>query len=166
MSKTIKRNALIARIHIAKSRAVICPACNLLQFSPSCSVCHREDLLPLDDQRYRTILTMAGGSSSCKTLSNAGLLKAMEVFDRAGFAEEHPYVSPKSEQNQQRKNVARQIRHRAPQVLGASWEARVKGFMRKNFDKESLEFLTAEELRTVIGWINRTDKYQKRSNYS
>ncbi len=164
----MKRNAMIARIHIAKNKALTCPDCELLQFSAQledgCPLCGRTDLLPLSEERYRRILMGAGGVPSCRDMSDAGLRRVMDVFDSAGFSKEHPYVSPEAEQNRQRQNVARRIRYRGPQVLGENWEIRVRGFMRKNFDKESLEFLTAEELRTVIGWINRTDKYQKRSN--
>lgn len=165
----MKRNAMIARIHIAKGRALTCPDCELLQFSAqpngSCSLCGCTGLLPLGEERYRRILMGAGGALSCRDMSDAGLRRVMDVFDAAGFSREYPYVSPEAEQSRQRQNVVRRIRHRGPQVLGENWEIRVRGFMRKNFDKESLEFLTAEELRTVIGWINRTDKYQKRSNH-
>lgn len=163
----MKRNAMIARIHIAKSRALTCPECGILQFSAlfqdGCPGCGRTDLLPLSDERYRRILMGAGGAPSCRDISDAGLVRVMDVFDTAGFSKEHPYVSPKAEQVRQRQSVVRRIKYRAPRVLGDNWEIRIRGFIRKNFDKESLEFLTADELRMVIGWINRTDKYQKRS---
>ncbi len=156
----MKRNALIARIHIAKSKALVCDICGRLVFGPECPACHVADLSPLPDERYRQILMATGGSVSCSSVGDWGLTKVMEVFDRAGFAEAYPYISAEKEQANQKRKVIRHIEIRAPAVLGANWEGRVQGFMKKSFDKPSLQFCTPEELRKVIGWINRTAKYQ------
>jgi hypothetical protein len=156
----MKRHALIARIHIAKSRAQLCSICGRVVFGSYCPACKTEDLQPFTDERYRRILMAAGGYPSCSQIGDQGLMKVMEVFDRAGFAEAYPYISPEKEQANQKRRVIRHIEIRAPSVLGNSWEARLGGFIRKNFDKASLHFCTPEELRKVIGWINRTAKYE------
>lgn len=161
----MNRKAVIARIHIAKSRAMVCPVCDRLTFKDSCDRCgDDQDTVAISDERYRQSLMAAGGARSCSQMGDQGLIRVMQLFDRAGFAEEHPHVSPESEQRRQRQRVIWQIRNRAIEVLGVSWEPRVMGFVWKNFHKASLEFCTAQELRKVIGWINRTAKYQEKNN--
>lgn len=155
----MKRTALIARIHIAKSRAQVCSFCGRIVFAPECKPCHTADLVELTDERYRKILMAAGGVPSCSKMSDKGLVKVMEVFDHAGFSEAYPYISPEKEQADQKRRVIHHIEIRAPAVLGPTWQARLEGFVKKNFDKPSLQFCTTEELRKVIGWINRTAKY-------
>lgn len=158
----MKRTALIARIHIAKSRAQVCTICGRLVFGLECPACHTDALSEFSDVRYRRILMATGGASSCREIGDQGLLKVMEVFDRAGFAEAYPYVSPEKEQANQKRRVIRHIEIRAPAVLGPSWQTRLEGFIGKKFEKQSLTFCTSEELRKVIGWINRTAKYESK----
>jgi hypothetical protein len=156
----MNKQALIARIHIAKSKAQVCDICGRLVFGHECPACKTDKLSRFPEARYRSILMSVGGSNSCSTMGDQGLVRVMDVFDRAGFAIAYPYISPEKEQARQKKNVIRHIEIRAPVVLGATWEARLQGFIKKSLDKPSLQFCTSEELRKVIGWINRTDKYQ------
>ncbi len=159
----MNRKAIIARIHIAKSRAMVCPVCERLTFKSFCDVCgDDQDTVALGEDRYRQLLMAAGGARSCAQLGDQGLVRVMALFDRAGFADEHPHVSAEAEQRRQRARVIWQIGIRAPAVLGDNWKRRVEGFVKKNFDKGTLKYCTADELRKVIGWINRTEKYQTR----
>jgi hypothetical protein len=158
----MNKQALIARIHIAKSRAQVCEICGRMVFGSECPACKSDKLLKFPESRYRSILMSVGGAPSCSTMGDQGLVRVMDVFDRAGFAEAHPYISPEKEQARQKKNVIRHIEIRAPVVLGVTWESRLQGFVKKSFDKPSLQFCTPDELRKVIGWINRTAKYQSK----
>lgn len=110
---------------------------------------------------YRETLKAIGGTDSCATMDLNGLAKVADMFDHAGYSEAYPYISPARESRRQRFAVIRQIRIRAPVVLGPTWEERVRGFGKKAFDKETLEFMDMVELRKVIGWINRTEKYRR-----
>jgi hypothetical protein len=158
----MNKQALIARIHIAKARAQVCDICGRMVFGDECPACKTTKLSKFPESRYRSLLMSVGGSSSCSTMGDQGLVRVMDVFDRAGFAVAYPYISPEKEQARQKKNVIRHIEIRAPVVLGLTWEARTQGFVKNNFDKQSLQFCTSEELRKVIGWINRTAKYQSK----
>lgn len=157
----MKRNALIARIHIAKGKCMVCTRCDRLVFDKGCGGCgDNTPLAPISDKRYRTLLMAVGGTSSCATMSDSGLVKVMGLFDRAGFAKAYPFVSMEDEAAKSRKKVIWAIRARAPDVLGPDWERRVEGFVKKSFNKPSLTFCDPTELRKVFGWINRTAKYQ------
>lgn len=159
----MNRNKIIARIHIAKSKCMVCTKCRRLVFGSECGGCGPDAVLePITDKRYRTLLMASGGSQSCSTMSDAGLVKVMDLFDRAGFAKAYPFVSMEDEAAKSRKKVIWAIRARAPDVLGPDWERRVEGFIKKSFDKPSLTFCDPMELRKVFGWINRTDKYKSK----
>lgn len=157
----MSRNSLIARIHIAKARCMVCSRCARLVFGSSCEGCGEGvSLSPLPEQRYRRLLMATGGADSCKDISDAGLIRVMDLFDRAGFSKEYPCTSFESDEAKRRKKVTWAIRIRAPDVLGPDWEKRVEGFVKKNFDKPSLTFCDPHELRKVFGWINRMAKQQ------
>ena len=157
----MSRNTMIARIHIAKGKCMVCTKCKRLVFDKECGGCGSDALLePISDTRYRTLLMAVGGSSSCATMCDSGLVKVMDLFDRAGFAKAYPFVSMEDEAANSRKKVIWAIRARAPDVLGLDWERRVEGFVKKSFGKPSLTFCDPVELRKVFGWINRTAKYQ------
>lgn len=156
-----KRNRLVSLVHIARAKARVCIKCGMLHFGKSeCCQCGRT-LSHMPDFWYRSILEAAGGADSCALMDEQGLQKVMDVFNQAGFREACPYVSPKAEQTRQNSAVRRNICIRAEEVLGSNWQARLLGFIKANFEKDSLDFCDAQELRKVIGWINRTDKRQK-----
>lgn len=158
----MNRNALLARIHIAKARCQVCTRCGRLVFGPSCGGCGEDTPLEdLPDDRYRKLLMAAGGAASCKDMSESGLVKVMDLFDQAGFSKAYPLTSFESDEAKRRKRVMWAIRIRAPDVLGPTWEKRIEGFVKKNFDKPSLAFCDPNELRNVFGWINRTAKRNK-----
>lgn len=159
----MSRQTLIARIHIAKARCMVCPVCGSLSFgSTDCGRCGSgRTLEPLSDNRYRALLQAVGGSASCSALSDPALMRVMDLFDRAGFSKAYPYTSPEAEMARGKRRVIWAIGSRAPQVLGSDWEKRVEGFVKKYFGKASLSFCDPTELRKVIGWVNRTAKYRK-----
>ncbi len=155
------RPALIARIHIAKAKALVCSNCGRLFFGTTCPGCAASVPKQLDQWRYQEILKAIGGEGSCTDLEDTDLEKVMEFFDQAGFSKAHPYISPKREMEIERHKVIRYIQIRAPVVLGSDWERRVLGFIQAKIHKQKLEWCDADELRKVIGWINRTYKYQQ-----
>jgi hypothetical protein len=86
----------------------------------------------------------------------------MAFFDKAGFsALPHP-LSVKAAERRARAGTVWRIRERAQAVLGPSWQARVHGFMVSKLGKTQFDELTDDELRMVIGWINRMDKYTRK----
>ncbi|AEC02060.1 phage protein GemA/Gp16 family protein [Parasphaerochaeta coccoides] len=155
------RHALLAKIHMAKSRVLTCPVCGRLFFEETCPDHPARQGVELSDFAYRGILKALGGTDTCAFMDDKRLVKVADFFDRVGFSKAYPRVSPEGETRRAKYGTIRHIRIRAPVVLGAAWESRLLGFMQKNFDKISLEWLDPNELRKVIGWINRTAKYEK-----
>lgn len=155
--------ALIARIHIAKQYARIC-TCGRLFFGDTCPDCGAKDSKIMPTWYYRQILMTLTNKDSCSDMPKADLSKVMEFFDRAGFSAAHPYKDPFKEIQRQLAGTRAQIRKRGKVVLGPDWESRVDGFVHDVVRKQSLDKCCMYELRQVIGWINRTAKYQKSSN--
>lgn len=155
-----KRNGLIARIHIAKGKAVICTECNRLFFGNTCPDCRSTDAKPLDDWRYREILKAVTGEDTSAKLGEVDLLKMLDFFNHAGYRETYPFIaSPQHEQKKQDWAVRKRITSFAAHLLGSDWEARVIGFVQKTIGKDSLDHCDSHELRKVIGWLNRYQKY-------
>lgn len=159
----MNRHSLLASIHIAKKAALMCTSCNRLFFGESCPDCKARGR-PLADWEYRQLVGAVTGEDSCSHADENDLRKVMDLFNRAGFREAHPYVSPQHESWKARQGTMAQIRRRARQVFGPSGEERVGGFLKKVIGKEDLSFCDVVELRRVIGWINRTAGYQSRRN--
>lgn len=161
MTGKCKRERLVALVHMAKARALVCSKCGSLHFGISeCLQCGRK-LSRMPEFWYRSILEAATGYDTCALIDENGLEKIMKIFNEAGFEEAYPYINPRAEQTRQNKAVRRNIYKRAEEVLGDNWQARLAGFVRLSFSKDSLAFCDAHELRKVIGWINRTGKSQK-----
>lgn len=159
----MNNKALISRIHIAKSKALICDECNALTFKNRC-FCGSTNLLPLSDGYYRHLLVKTTSKESCKDMDYNSLRKVMNLFDTAGFSEAYPHVSHAREQYRQKKGIIKEIHRKAPIGLGDYWKERLGGYVLKKFSKERLEWCDAYELRNIIGWINRTAKYKKKGD--
>lgn len=157
------RKALLAVIHIAKKDCFSCTNCGAITFSSSCPYCTDSALISLTEERYRNLLKEATGQSSCSLINDENLMKVVDLFNRAGFKKEHPYLSPQRELSRERRRVMKSIQIRAPAVLGETWEARVAGFVHSVIKKDKLQWCTMTELRRVYGWLNRTDKYNKKN---
>lgn len=159
------RQSMIARIHIAREKALRCTGCGRMffQVSGKCPACGEVgERLP--DWYYRQILLASGGEDSCRRLDDKSLAKVMEVFDQAGFAKAFPHVSPAKAERRARLALQNVIRVRAREVLGDHWGERLQGFLDKSIGKSALAFCDMEELRKVIGWINRAAKYAHKEN--
>ncbi len=156
------RRSLMGKIHIAKKVAYTCPDCNRVHFGDYCPDCGNENPVILDDAAYRKILILLTNHSSCAHMSENDLKVVADYFDRAGFKEAHPFVSVKAEARKQRRKVLFHIYKVAPQILGENWESRIEGFVQSKVGKSRLDWCDAEELRKVIGWIHRYQKYNER----
>lgn len=156
----VNRQALIAKIHIAKKAALRCTECGRIHYDEFCPDCGSEIPKVLSDEEYRGTLGMLTGFSSCAEMDEPALQVVGDFFDRCGFKEAYPYVSPAAERKKQRRHVLWNIRRVAPEVLGENWESRVEGFVRNRIGKATLEWCDEEELRKVIGWVNRIRKYR------
>lgn len=153
-----KQHTLIARIHIAKQQARIC-VCGRLFFGVKCPDCGLEESKAMPDWYYRQILSTLTDRDTCYGMNKEDLAKVADFFNRAGFASTSP-----SNQGKSRWGTISQIRKRGKGVFGPEYESRINGFLRKVVQKSALEECDMKELRWVIGWINRTAKYQKSSN--
>jgi hypothetical protein len=155
----MNRRSLLASVHIARKAALMCTLCNRLFFGQSCPDCGAHGR-PLADWEYRQFVGAVTGEDSCSHADENDLRKVMDLFNRAGFREAFPYVSPHQEAWKARQGTMAQIHRRARQVFGPSAEERVQGFLEKVIGKQELKFCDVVELRRVIGWINRTARYQ------
>jgi phage gp16-like protein len=156
------RRSLMGKIHIAKKVALLCSGCGRLFFGEECPDCGNGEPRQLDDYSYRAILDSLTGYTSCAEMTERDLQVVADYFDRAGFREAHPHVSPKSEERRQRLAVMHHIKRIAPGILGSTWESRIEGFVRSKIGKATLEWCDADELRKVVGWIHRYQKYNQR----
>lgn len=156
------KKKLIARIHIAKNKAQRCPEHGLFfALDGKCPQCgNTGESLP--DFYYRQILLSAGGKKSSTELSEENLKKVLEVFDKAGFKEAYPYISPAKAEKEAREALQKQIYFRAKQVLGPNWQFRLQGFLVRTVGTNYLSFCSMKQLRQVIGWINRAEKYSSK----
>ena len=156
------RKALLAVIHIAKKDCYSCSSCGAITFGAHCPSCVKSTLTPLTEERYRELLQATTGERSCSQISDENLVKVVDLFNRAGFKREYPWLSPQHELTRERRRVISSIQIRAPAVLGESWESRLDGFVHSIIKKDRLQWCTMNELRRVYGWLNRTDKYNKK----
>lgn len=162
--KEMTRNDMLALIHIQKAKALSCTQCQQLYFGKNCPGCGSDDAKPLDDWRYREILKAIGGSDSCTRIEDKYLKVIIEFFNDAGYQKAHPFTSPAPNSPAWQKSaVIAQIKKRAPKVLGPTWENRLAGFL-TIMKKTNLKACDEKELRKVIGWINRTEKYRSKKN--
>ncbi|MGD1832528.1 MAG: phage protein GemA/Gp16 family protein, partial [Sphaerochaetaceae bacterium] len=99
------RQALIAKIHIAKKAALVCSGCSRTYFGSYCPDCGSEEPQEYTDEEYRNTLAMLTGLTSCADMSDADLQLVGDYYDKAGFKEAHPYISPDAEHRRQRRAV-------------------------------------------------------------
>ena len=156
------RKALLAVIHIAKKDCYSCTNCGAITFGDSCPSCVKSTLTSLTEERYRELLVATTGKHSCSLISDDSLVKVVDLFNRAGFKKEHPFLNPQRELTRERRRVMQSIQIRAPAVLGDSWEVRLDGFIHSVLKKDRLQWCSMSELRRIYGWLNRTDKYNKK----
>lgn len=155
----VTRRAIVAKIHMAKDRARICQVCRRIHFSDICPACEIDNQEIMDDARYRKFLTELTGLNSCSKMTERDLKKVADAFDRAGYSAAYPYLSPTKELRKQKERMKRHILKRAPLVLGYKWQCRLQGMLTK-MGKPSLDFCDFTDLRKLLGWLNRTEKYQ------
>lgn len=156
----------IQMIHIARSKAVVCPACGKIRCSDEgkaptvCGDCGI-DMEPMTDAKYRSILLAITGKDSSKSLDEDGLEKVWQVFTTAGFK---PRTGSSIDQvkvdwNAGRRKTIGVIMSEAKRTLGPSWEYRLEKFVASKNDGETrLYRLSDAALRQVIGWIRRSSK--------
>lgn len=163
------RKALVRLIHIAKHAAKFCLTCNAVSYAErNCPSCGSAYLNPMRDSRYREVLETLTGKQSCADMDEGELRKVLDFFRAAGFKPKAP-VTPKAvaerAERKARYGLLNEIARRAKQVLGPSWMVRVRRFVQVEVlkdDSSDLEDCSDVELRKVIGWINRTDRYNRK----
>ena len=151
----MERKELMKLIHIAASRARLCPDCGKVLFLKECRDCG-VSTIPLSEERYRRILE-SFGASSCRFLPDPDLEKVYRFFLRAGFV---PREDPaKGHAAARRRTIAITVKE-AKALFGEKlWEQRLMGFVRKAIGKPTLWECDDKELRKALGWLRRYRKY-------
>lgn len=151
----------MARIHIAKAKALICDRHGLFFARSGC--CPRCGAIggSLPDYLYRQILLAAGGFDSCRHMDEKDLEAVMRLFDDAGFARAWPHETPQTAIDKANKALIRRIFQLGWIVFGKGYAERISGFVRKCIGKESIYGCDQNELRKVVGWIRRAGKTAK-----
>lgn len=160
------RKEYIQLIHIARSKAVTCPACHKIRCRDQdngpavCSDCGI-DMEPMDEDQYRRILSTVTGKTSSKDMDEEELAKVWQVFTTAGFK---PRTGSSIDQvradwKEGRRKTIGVIMSEAKRTLGPSWEHRLEKFVAsKNNGETRLYKLSDASLRQVIGWLRRSAK--------
>lgn len=163
------RGSLLRLVHVAKRSARYCISCGTVSYAErNCPSCGSAYLNPMRDSRYREVLLALTGKHSCADMDDDELRKVLDFFKAAGFEPKAP-ASPKAAavqaERKARYGLLRQIARRAKEVLGPAWALRVRRFVQEAVlkdDDADLEDCSDVELRKVIGWINRTEKYTRK----
>jgi RNA polymerase subunit RPABC4/transcription elongation factor Spt4 len=154
----MRREKLIQLIHIASKNAKQCAKCQRMFYGNTCPECESQIYTNFTKDNYKDLLLKVTGKTSCKELQEFELKKVYEVFKKAGFTP----ASNKSEVVQEvlagNRGTINTIYSRGKQVLGPAYKKRIYGFVKLKFKGKSLNSLSKNELRAVIGWINRMSK--------
>lgn len=163
------RNTLLRLVHVAEHKARFCLTCGTVSYAErSCPSCGSVYLNPMRDSRYREVLVSLTGKRSCADMDDDELRKVLAFFVAAGFepkAQASPKAVAERAERKARYGLLNEIARRAKQVLGPSWMTRVRRFVQVEVlkdDSSDLEDCSDIELRKVIGWINRTDRYNRK----
>lgn len=156
----MEKNQLIKLIHVAKNQAKECQSCSRIFFGDKCTKCRNDSFIKLRDERYRRILQMITGKTSCSKMNIDDLEKVYVLFYNAGFRPHLKGNASKIKEDIHKGDMGtiKTIYGRGKAVLGPSYKSRIEGFARLKFEETNLHKLETKELRTIIGWINRLAK--------
>lgn len=159
--RTEKEMALIARIHIAKAKALNCEKHGLFFSKSGCCPKCGELGGSLPDYLYRQILLATGGYDSCRHMDEKDLEAVMGFMDEAGFSKAWPHETPKKAMEKANEVLIRRIFQLGWIVFGKGYAERINGFVKKCIEKESIYGCDQNELRKIVGWIRRAGKTAK-----
>ena len=158
----MERKAIIREIHIRKQVASECVCCKSVYFGIGCPACGSTLSRELSEDRYRIFLAEITGKRSCSDMSMEELSAVISQMDKVGWPE---YAElERRNHRESRKRTIGIIIASAKNALGESWEERLCGFMAAKIGKERLWSCTDNELRMLIGWLRRTERFGKRKN--
>ncbi len=153
----INRKAKIKLIHTIKHKLVECVSCSRVRDgNTTFCECGQADAIPLPDKTYRNILERYTGVTTCNLMDDSQLALMADKF-----------ISMTNQQEEYVRALGRliyAIRHKAPEVLGDSWERRIQGFTKK-MGRASLRDCNHQELRKIHGWLSRKKKQQEGDNH-
>lgn len=154
----MERNKLITLIHVASNNAHKCSKCQRIFYGKPCPVCESNSFTYFSREDYKDLLIKLTGKTSCKELTDDQLNKVYEFFIKAGFkpVSKKPNVIKEIESGNY--GTINRIYGRGKQVLGPAYKKRIYGFVKIKFKGKTLNNLDKNELRAVIGWINRMAK--------
>jgi len=152
------RQKMLAKIHIAANQARICTNnnCRRLCFEGVCPSCGAETR-QMSEMDYRRFLLNCTGLSSCGYMNREQLQRIIKVFELAGFVFKKRGTLQEA-MNDSRLAMVTKIEAEAERYLGENWQARLRGYCRKVFNKDDLRFLTFNELRHIWGFMRRQQK--------
>ncbi|MGD1818238.1 MAG: phage protein GemA/Gp16 family protein [Pleomorphochaeta sp.] len=154
----MKREKLIQLIHVASKNAKKCAKCKRLFYEGSCPSCDSMIYIQFSREEYTNLLQTITGKKSCKDLQDFELEKVYEVFRKAGFVPVSNKPEIIKEIDKGNRGTIHMIFERGKEVLGPAYKKRIYGFVRIKYKGKPLNNLSKNELRAVIGWINRMSK--------
>lgn len=140
----------------------MCMDCGAVTFGSFCELCSSDRLIRISDNRYREVLINITGKSSCSQMKGEELKAVVDFFNQAGWPK---YSDREQVKAADAKAVLRTIvRKKSKALYGDSCEQRVNGFCQKVLDVEVLEDCDFKQLRRVIGWLRRYQKYHNQDD--
>ena len=166
-----RRRKIIAAIMIGFNQMWKCPECGAVYFDD----CEEGDRCPrcyfLDDKEVelfkvtevmrRKMLKEWVGKMSLREMDEGELLFVLGRLREMGYRWVKKGTLRDAVEASRRGMIAR-INEVAPFVLGDNWERRLRGFCKKAFGKEALEWLSLFELRRVWGFLRGNQKIQRK----
>ena len=166
-----RRRKIIAAIMIGFNQMKVCPECKSAYFEdfeegdrcPRCYFLEEKEikLFKVTEVLRRRLLKKWIGKKSLKEMDEQELIVVLERLRELGYR----WVSSKTIDEiveASRRGMIAKIKEIAPFVLGDNWERRLRGFCRKAFGKDALEWLGLLELRRTWGFIRGIQKTKKR----
>ncbi len=168
-SRETRRKKIIAAIMIGFGKMTRCRECGEVFFDREpeerCPRCWfvsdaRRPLAAVSEFERRRMLKDWVGKAFLREMDEGELLFVLERLREMGYRRVKKGTLREAVEDSRRGMVAR-IREEAPAILGENWESRLRGFCRRVFGKEALEWLSLQELRRVWGFLRGANKSAK-----
>lgn len=151
------RRAMIAKVHIAYRDARVCNRCGGVLFEEFCPGCGG-DTHGMSEMEYRGFLRRLTGKTSCRDLTEGELHRVLTAFRQYGFVPSRQ-MSLRQRHEKALQGMRKAVRDKAEEVLGENWKGRLRGFLRRQFGVDDIEFVRdMKALRQVWGFLRAVEK--------
>lgn len=153
------RKETIGKIHEMKSKIRVCANCGRMHYKPICPKCLSPSWHLMDDGEYRTVLCRLTGNLSCSMLDDESLQRVYDEFRSYGWVD---IREGRISLAKAKKKLISVIFSEGKKLFGENeYKARIEGFVEKKTGSKYLSSCSEDQLRMVIGWIRRSEKYHK-----